>query len=278
MTSPLVLKAGGELLESASQRRQLAAFALRAAGGRPLVVVHGGGRAIDVELERRRIAPRKVDGLRVTDEPTLDAVVAVLAGSANTALVAAFVGAGAPAVGLTGVDAGFSRAVRTAAHVAASGATVDLGFVGDPAAPDPTLLHLLLSHGYVPVIASLGIDAEAGQDTTLGVLNVNADVMACRIAAALDHSELAIAGGTAGVLDGDGRTMPALDAAGIDAAITTGTATTGMIAKLTACRAALDGGVRRIRIVDGRALEAAHRIDDLPGTSLVPAGSAVAAR
>ena len=113
---PLVLKFGGELLESIDERARVAAFVSAARASRPIVVIHGGGRAIDAELARRAIAPRKVDGLRITDGPTLDAVISVLAGSANTALVAAFVAAGVPAVGLTGADAGFGRAVRVGAH------------------------------------------------------------------------------------------------------------------------------------------------------------------
>src|SRR6185503_11888215 len=98
-----------------------AACAAAMAGMRPLVIVHGGGRAIDAELARRQIAPKKVDGLRITDAETLEVVVSVLAGAANTELVAALVGEGVKAVGLTGVDAGFGRAVRTAAHQATDG-------------------------------------------------------------------------------------------------------------------------------------------------------------
>ena len=89
MTGPLVLKLGGELIETAAARATFAQMALALQASRPLVVVHGGGRAIDAELARRQIAPNKVDGIRITDAPTLEAVVAVLAGTANTELVAA---------------------------------------------------------------------------------------------------------------------------------------------------------------------------------------------
>ena len=264
MTRPLVLKLGGELLETPAGRARIAACAASVAIDRPLVIVHGGGRAIDAELDRRGIAPKKVDGLRVTDAATLDAVVAVLAGSANTDLVAALVTAGVAAVGLTGVDAGLGRATRTAAHASSSGAPVDLGLVGDPMDADPALIALLLAHGYVPVVASLGLDAGAGG----GVLNVNADVMACRITAALTDADLVIAGATPGVLDGAGRPIDVLDVDGIDAMISSGAATAGMIAKLRACRAALTGGARSVRIVDGRELGSAHGVDDAPGTTI----------
>jgi acetylglutamate kinase len=271
VTGPLVLKLGGELVETTAGRERLAALAASVAAGRPLVVVHGGGRAIDAELARRRIGPRKVDGLRVTDAATLEAVVAVLAGSTNTDVVAALVGRGLRAVGLTGVDAGFGRAARVGAHRMTTGATADLGLVGDPVAPDPALLTLLLAHGYVPIVASLGIELADDGAETAQVLNVNADVMACRIAAALPGSHLVLAGATAGVLDPAGRTLPELDVAGIDRVIADGTATAGMIAKLSACREAFAHGVASARIVDGRAFGVAASIDALPGTTLYPA-------
>jgi acetylglutamate kinase len=275
MTGALVLKLGGELLESAGDRSRLAALTAGIAPRRPLVIVHGGGRAIDAELARRSIAAKKVDGLRVTDRATLDAVIGVLAGSANTELVAALVAAGVPAVGLTGVDAGLGRAVRARAHRATSGQIVDLGFVGDPVDADASLIELLLVHGYVPVVASLGIEAVDGSGAMVSdaVLNVNADVMACRIAAAIGGSELVIAGATAGVLDARGESIATLDAAGIDALIAAGTATAGMIAKLSACRTALLEGVVSVRIVDGRVFDPRHGIDDAPGTTLMLGGS-----
>jgi len=274
VTGPLVLKLGGELIESAQQRARIAACAASLSSRGPLAIVHGGGRAIDAELDRRGIRPQKVDGLRVTDPATLDAVVAVLGGSANTDLVAALVGSGVPAVGLTGVDAGFGRATRVPPHHATSGSIVDLGLVGDPSAIDASLVELLLVHGYVPVIASLGIDQRPTPDAT-NVLNVNADVMACRVAAALSGSVLVIAGTTAGVLDETGASIAMLDADAIDALIASGTATAGMIAKLTACRAALADGVSSVRIIDGRQLDYHHGVDDALGTTLFPVLGAI---
>jgi acetylglutamate kinase len=264
---PLVLKFGGELLETAQDRARIGGLLRTIRRERPLVVVHGGGRAVDRELARREIAPRKIDGLRITDAATLDAVVAVLAGSSNTDLVSAAVAAGVQAVGLTGVDAGFGRSRRTGAYTAANGAVVDLGYVGDPEDVDPALVRLLVSGGFVPVIASLGVDeADPGQ-----VLNVNADVMACRLAAALGDADLVIAGGTAGVFGADGATVPLLDLAGIEALIAAGTATAGMIAKLASCRMAIESGVRSIRLIDGKRLDDTHGVTDAPGTTIVTA-------
>ena len=268
---PLVLKLGGELVETPAGRANIAAFAAATAASRPLVVVHGGGRAVDAELDRRAIAPKKIDGLRVTDAATLEVVVAVLAGSANTELVAALVAAGVLAVGLTGVDAGLGQAVRVSAHHTASGETADLGFVGDPVDADSSLVRLLLDRGYVPVVASIGIERAAGRGDAPGpgLLNVNADVMAGRLAAALGDCDLAIAGATAGVLDAEGRAIATLARGGIDGLIAGRTATAGMIAKLEAARAALAAGVISVRIIDGRALDAQHGVESAPGTQLV---------
>jgi acetylglutamate kinase len=125
---------------------------------------------------------------------------------------------------------------------------------------------LLVEHGYVPVVASLGLSTE--EDGPAHVLNVNADVMACRLAAAFDECDLVIAGGTPGVLDDRGETIPVLDPAGIDGVIASGTATAGMVAKLSSCRTALVAGVATIRLIDGRQLDAEHGVDSAPGTTL----------
>lgn len=254
MTGPLVLKLGGELLETAAGRTAVSQMVRTMPLSRPVAIVHGGGRAIDAELARRGVAPKKVDGIRVTDAPTLEAVVAVLAGTANTELVAALVLAGVRAVGLTGVDAAMGEAQRSP----------ELGLVGDPADVDPSLVELLMTQGYVPVIASLGI--ESGPSGA-GVLNVNADVMACRLAAAIG-AELVIAGTTPGVLDANGDTLASLTNEGVAALIDMGTATAGMVAKLRACRAALEDGVPSVRLVDGRGFGANVNPASLPGTTL----------
>ena len=269
MTAPVVLKFGGELLEDpARMHAVVSAVAAMSAAGTPLVIVHGGGREIDAALKVAGIEKRQVEGLRITDDATLDVVVSVLGGSANTELVAALVEGGVAAVGLTGVDAGLGRANRVAAHRSTTGAIVDLGLVGDAADVDASLIELLLVHGYVPVVASLGLDAHPSTGVQ-NILNVNADVMACRLAAALEGSDLVIAGATAGVLDDQSEPIPALDAAGVDSLIARGTATAGMVAKLSACRSALVEGVASVRIVDGRQLDATHGVEDALGTTLI---------
>lgn len=272
MNGPLVLKLGGELIETAAARDAFAAMVAGLRATRPVAIVHGGGRAIDAELDRRGITPKKVDGLRITDALTRDAVVAVLAGSANTDLVAALVNAAVPAVGLTGVDAAMAESTKAPALRSASGADVDLGLVGDPEEVDPALVELLMTSGYIPVVASLGIERGS---SGAGILNVNADVMACRLAASLG-AELVIAGTTAGVLDAKGALIPALTTDEMDALIADGTATAGMIAKLRACRMALDEGVPSVRLVDGRGFSAGVDPCAAPGTTLTRTETKVA--
>ena len=249
MTAITVLKLGGELLEDAAAMKSAAEAVVRLSKSGPLVVVHGGGRAIDAELRARGKEPRFVDGLRVTDTDALDAVVCILAGRTNTALVAAVGRAGSPAVGLTGADAGLGRSVRAGTLTAVSGEQVDLGLVGQPENGDVALLRHLLDGGYVPIVASVGVDANGA------LLNVNADTLAAQLSVALDASRLIIAGGTAGVLNGHGQPIARLTPDDIDAMAASGAAHSGMLAKLAACRRALDAGVRDIAIVAGRGVK-----------------------
>lgn len=250
-TAPVLVKFGGELVET-PERLAAVGEALEAyAGAAPLVVVHGGGREIDAELARRGVAKQAVDGLRITDAATLEAVVAVLGGTINTRLVAHLVGRGLRAVGLTGVDTALARSTRAAAHVTAAGAQVDLGLVGEPEdTADVALVGHLLAGGYVPVIASLGLGSD-GQ-----VLNVNADTLAAHVAAAIGAQALVLAGGTAGVLDGAGQTIETLTPAQAEALMQDGTASAGMIAKLRAATVARARGVHTIAIVDGKSAAA----------------------
>ncbi len=244
-----VLKLGGELLEDAAAIRASAAAIVRLAGREPLVVVHGGGRSIDAELKMRGLTPRFADGLRVTDGATLESVVAVLAGRTNTALVAAIGALGARAVGLTGADARLGLAVKVAPLATVGGEQIDLGLVGEPRGGDVSLLADLLGLGYVPVIASVGM----AEDGTL--LNVNADTFAAHLAASLSARRLLVAGTTPGVLDGAGSTIGELTGTDVDQLTSSGTAHSGMVAKLTACRHARNGGVGEVAIVAGRGVE-----------------------
>ena len=209
--------------------------------------MHGGGRAIDADLKARGKAPRFVDGLRVTDDDTLETVVAVLAGRINTAFVAALVAAGVKAVGLTGADAAIGISTLAPPLRTTDGTVADLGLVGVPLADAPArLLTDLVGLGYVPVVASVGVSADGS------LLNVNADTLAAHLARAARAGRLIVAGKTAGVFDAAGETCPRLDQArgardgrGRHGARRHGGETDG-------CLEALDGGVEEVRIVDGR--------------------------
>jgi len=265
---PVVLKFGGELQEdSARMHAVVASIAQIAAAGTPLVIVHGGGREIDAALRVQGIEKRQVEGLRITDEPTLDVVVSVLAGVVNTRLVAALTAAGVAAVGLTGADGGCGVSDVAPPHRTVDGRSVELGRVGLPnRAADMRVLLTLLADGFVPVVSSIGM-TKGGE-----LLNVNADTMAGHLAGGLRARRLVIAGSTAGVLDEAGRTVALLDPAAIATLVSGGTATAGMIAKLRACEDALKGGVDDVVIVDGRDREALYSTS-IAGAGAVPASA-----
>ena len=246
----LVLKLGGELLEQPQDVERVAKAITRLASRAALLVVHGGGKEIDAALATAGIPKQQVDGLRVTDASTLDVVVSVLAGAINTRLVAAVRRAGGKPVGLTGADATVATVKRAAPIVSVAGASVDLGLVGAPVRNGtPQLLTDLLSRGYTPIIACIGATRD-GQ-----LLNVNADTLASHLAGAIGATRLVIAGGTSGVLDADGQTIATLTRRDAAQLVKAGTANKGMVAKLQACRAALQQGVGDVVIAGGRTVK-----------------------
>ena len=263
-----VLKLGGELLENTAAMKAMATAVQRLAVRGRVVIVHGGGRAIDAELRARGLEPTFVDGLRITDEAALDTVVSVLAGRTNTAFVGALHAAGARGVGLTGADAGIGLSQKAGLFTAASGERVDLGLVGQPIDAPATLLQDLIALGYVPVIASIGVTTDGS------LLNVNADTVAGHLAGMLRAERLIIAGGTAGVLDEDGRTIESLTLEQLENMIASGVAHSGMVAKLTACRSACARGVQDVSIVSGRDV---IDFDNATGTRVLNAGDLASA-
>jgi acetylglutamate kinase len=234
-----LVKIGGTLLESEESRRRLVGeLAGAAARGVRLVVVHGGGKQMTRYLSERGIESRFVGGLRVTTPETLDAVVKVVAGSVNHELVAAFVEAGARAVGLSGVDAGL---------VQAEPMDPALGAVGRPVRAGGELLELLTGAGYLPVLACVAGDGRGR------IFNVNADQMAAACAAGFGADRLLFLTDVAGVLDQNGEVLPELTAARCRELIAAGVARGGMQAKLNAALEALRGGVGQVEIAPGAA-------------------------
>ena len=231
-----VIKVGGNELDDATFVQGLVEAV--ASLGEPAVLVHGGGQAIAALQQRLGLAPRKVDGLRVTDADSLAVAEMVLSGQVNKRLVTALLEGGLQAVGLSGVDGGLLRC-RPKQHPA-----VDLGYVGDVAAVNVALLRGLLAQGLTLVISPISL-GPAGQ-----AYNVNADEAAGAVAAALGATTLTFLSNVPGVLDGEGRPLTALTAAQCATLVDQGTINGGMVPKVTAALAALAQGVGRARIVD----------------------------
>ena len=259
-----LIKLGGTLLDSPDLRTNLAEqIAAQARRGIEIAVVHGGGKQMTRYLAERGIESRFVNGLRVTTPETLDAVLKVLAGSVNQELVAALIAAGTRAVGLTGVDANLVEAEQMAPA---------LGMVGRVTHAHPELLELLVSHGYLPVVACLA----GGRDGRM--YNVNADQMAAQCAAAWRADRLIFLTDIAGVLDASGQVRPVLTSEDCQGLIAAGIATGGMQAKLDAAGSALDQGVAEIEIAPGASPAVLARLlaGEPAGTKIVRAPERVA--
>jgi acetylglutamate kinase len=228
----VVLKLGGETL--AEQHDTLTGVA-DVARTHDLVIVHGGGRRLTDWLAKLGVESRFEAGRRVTDEASLEVALAVLAGVVNTELVAALERLGIRAVGLTGIDAGLVVTERVA----------ELGRVGRVVSAGPEIIRTLHASGFLPVVAPVALD-ERGE-----ICNVNADEVAAGLAAAL-AARLVLLTDTPGVLDGDGRTIAALDEAAAEARIADGVIKDGMIPKVRGALAAIGAGVPEVVIADGR--------------------------
>ncbi|MBI4260541.1 MAG: acetylglutamate kinase [Actinobacteria bacterium] len=236
----IVVKVGGSVMEDPGL---LAPFAedlslLRMVGIRP-VVVHGGGPQISDLSRRLGIEPVFVDGLRVTDASTLEVARMVLAGKVTEELVAGLNAGGVPAVGLSGGDGRLLLARRRA-----DGDGPDLGFVGEIEEVNVALLEHLIDVA-VPVIASMAVD-RSGQ-----AYNVNADLAAAQVAVALRAHKLLLLTDVPGVLR-DGELVPELSPLECRDLVASGGADGGMVPKLEAAVAAVEGGVPRAHVVDGR--------------------------
>lgn len=246
-----VVKFGGEIADDADR---LVSFceelALCAQVGIRIVVVHGGGKQATEIGARLGIDAAIVNGRRVTDERTLDVVKMVFAGKLNTEILGALRRAGIRAVGLSGVDADLLRARRRPPQDVVDAATgerrtIDYGFVGDILEVDPAVLVTLAKGGFVPVIASLAADDEGT------VYNVNADTVASAIAQSLKAEKLIVATNVPGLLGRDGEVVSLLTGAEARILIAEGVVRGGMIPKVEASLAALEGGCGAVHLVDG---------------------------
>ncbi len=244
----VVVKYGGNAMTDEGLKRSFAhdVVLLKLVGINP-VVVHGGGPQIEQLLSRVGKKGEFVQGMRVTDEETMDIVEMVLAGQVNKEIVELINQAGGKAVGLTGQDGGLVRARKMMLEdPKRPGETVDIGQVGVIESIDPAVIQTLTGNGFIPVIAPIG-SGQSGE-----TYNINADLVAGKIAEILKAEKLVMMTNTAGVLDKDGHLLTGLTAKRIDELFADGTLSGGMLPKISSALDAARGGVRAVHIIDGR--------------------------
>jgi acetylglutamate kinase len=211
------------------------------------VVVHGGGPQIEQLLAKVGKKGEFVQGMRVTDEETMDIVEMVLAGQVNKEIVELINHAGGKGVGLTGQDGGLIRARKLMIEsLDTPGVRIDIGQVGEIEKIDPSVIQTLTGNGFIPVIAPIGSGA-SGE-----TYNINADVVAGKVAEVLKAEKLVLMTNTAGVLDRNGNLLTGLTAKKIDELFADGTISGGMLPKISSALDAAKAGVNAVHIIDGR--------------------------
>jgi acetylglutamate kinase len=242
----VVIKYGGAAMERADLKEPFAldVILLRLVGINP-VIVHGGGPQIGALMKRLGKEPRFVGGMRVTDEETVEIVEMVLVGKINTEIVGLINHHGGKAVGLSGKDADLLRA-RRRVHRRPDGEAVDLGLVGEVEAVNTEPIRLLEDHGFIPVIAPVGVGS-VGE-----TYNINADLVAGEIAAALGAEKLIHLTDVQGILDSGGRLVSTLSRKEAERLMAAGVIDGGMLPKVESSLRALEGGTAKAHIIDGR--------------------------
>jgi acetylglutamate kinase len=235
MKERALVKIGGSLAEDTAALKQLAAVLARYhQSGARLVLVHGGGKEINRNLELLSEKPRFEQGLRVTDAPAMKMVEMTLSGYVNKWLVRMLLNEGCRAIGVSGVDAGLMKAEKRRG-------TPDLGLVGKIVDTDPSLINHLWSGGYLPIVSPISLGEE------YSVLNINADEAASALAAALQVDRLLFVSDVPGVLN-DGKVIPKLNREAVDQLEQEGVITGGMIPKTRGCLESLDAGIKEVHI------------------------------
>jgi acetylglutamate kinase len=245
MGKTIVIKYGGHAMTDDALRASFAVdvVLLKFIGLRP-VIVHGGGPQIKSTLERLGKKSTFVEGLRVTDDETMDVVEMVLGGKVNREIVESIQQAGGRSVGLTGSDGALLRVRQKKVN------DKDIGRVGEIVEVDSSVIDSLSESGFIPVVAPIGVDDK-------GVThNVNADEAAGDLAGALHSEKLILLTDVEGVLDGEGKLLSQITVEETQKYLEEGVITAGMIPKVGCCIAALEKGVARAHIVDGRVLHA----------------------
>ena len=238
----VVVKYGGAAMQTESLSAEVMADAVQLSkSGVRLVIVHGGGPDLSALQKRLGMETRFVDGLRYTDEETVEAALMSLAGKVNKSLVRQIQAGGGMAVGISGIDGGILNCEKKTEP--------DLGFVGEVLSVDPSLLETLLGAGFIPVISTLGI----GQDGQ--IYNVNADTAAGKIAASLGADRFVVLSDIPGVLrekEDASTVIPVIETGEIEGLISSGVVAGGMIPKLRSAADVVASGVGEVLIADGR--------------------------
>ena len=247
----IVVKYGGAAMEGETLKSSFARdiVLMKLVGVNP-VVVHGGGPQIGRLLERIGKETRFVEGMRVTDSETMDIVEMVLGGLVNKEIVNLINGHGGNAVGLTGKDGRLIHArkltmTRSRPELDAP-EIIDIGHVGEVASIDTAVLEHLARGDFIPVIAPIGV-GDGGMS-----YNINADLVAGKLAQALEAEKLMLLTNTPGLLDRDGELIASLDVKAVEALVADGTIAGGMLPKVRCALDAVQGGVRTAQIIDGR--------------------------
>ncbi len=237
---PIVVKIGGSTL--GSHDTSLKDLATLQQEGVDVVVVHGGGNVISQWMQRQGIRPRFVEGLRVTDAPSLEIVVAVLTGLINKELVSTLLRLGGRAIGISGIDGGLLEARI---------ANPELGYVGEISRVNDEPLRAILDSGYIPMVAPLAAHRHDGSEHSGGPLNINGDTVAGELAHALGAERLVFLTDVEGIMDGSNRVIRRLDRRRANILFRSGVVRGGMIPKLAACLRALESSPVA-NVVDGR--------------------------
>ena len=241
----IVIKFGGNAMVDEQLKSSFAkdVVLLKLVGMNP-VVVHGGGPQINEHLEKIGKKGEFINGIRVTDEETMDVVEMILGGQINKEIVHQINIHGGKAVGLTGQDGNFIHASKL--ETISEGEKIDLGYVGKIDSIDPSLIQFLDTGDFIPVIAPIGIGLDGK------TYNINADVVAGKLAQVLNAEKLILLTNTQGVLDKEGKLITGIKPSDIEKLIINRTLSGGMLPKIESAMDAAKGGVTSVHIIDGR--------------------------